>query len=64
MGDEPGLAASDADGTPGLAQVLTWEAGSYEIDLGKGGQAAHVPCELDVRKAGAENRLGARLDLA
>ena len=64
MADEPGLAASDTDGTPGLAQVLTWEAGGYEIDLGKGGQAANVSGELDVREAGAENRLGARLDLA
>ena len=63
MVDEPGLAAGDADGTPGLAQVLTREAGGYEIDVGKGAQVAYVPGELDVRETGAENRLGARLDL-
>jgi hypothetical protein len=60
---EAGSAAPDAEGTPGLAEVLAREPGCDEVDVGKGTQVAYVSGELDAGETGTEYRSSAGLDL-
>ena len=64
MADESGVRAADARGPACLAQVLTRETSSNDIDVWQSLQLSDIPDERDVAETMRQNTRSALVDLA